>query len=168
MRSECGKLVEYEELAVWSRCTDFFVLQDPGAVMGDEHGVEVCCQGRVDVGPRTVADHPCRLGQQIVAHSNGAVRIRIFFWNDLDSLEESCQARALHFARLFRYGALGHQDESMTQSEVLEGLGNVVHEFHGVLSDDVSEALDSLVHRGRDCFDGEALERVYEGMLEAV
>jgi len=43
-----------------------------------------------------------------------------------------------------------------------------VHEFHGVLGDDVGEAENGFMHRGRRSVDGEALECVCERMPETV
>jgi len=66
---------------------DDLVLEDPSEVMRDEDGVEAGCEGWVDVGARTVADHPGGAGFTAVVGDEGAVGFVVLFRKDFDGGE---------------------------------------------------------------------------------
>lgn len=69
------------------RLVDNLVLKDPGEVVGDEDGVEAGREGRVDVGPGTVADHPGVAALAGVARGDGEIGLVMLFVEDLDGGE---------------------------------------------------------------------------------
>ena len=87
------------------------MFERPGVLVRDVHGVEPDLHRRIDVAPGTVADHPAVGFHDLVLVYQPAVGLRILFRHDLDELEESLQARALHLRGLLRGLALGEENQ---------------------------------------------------------
>ena len=87
MTSQIGETGQFEEVLAVGWLVDYFMLQDPGEVVGDEDGVEAGAEGRIDVGARTVADHPGGASLAAMVGGKGAVGIVVLFREDFDGAE---------------------------------------------------------------------------------
>ena len=87
------------------------MLQRPGVLVRNIHGVKPHLHRRIDVTPGAVADHPAVGLHDLVLVHQPAVGLRILFRNNLDELEESLQAGALDLRGLLRGLALGEENQ---------------------------------------------------------
>jgi hypothetical protein len=162
---EAGQLKEM--LAGWGLVDDL-VLEDPGKVVRNEDGVEAGAEGRVDVRPRAVADHPGGAGLAAVVGGQGQVGFVVFFGENLDGGEVVGEAGTLELTGLFLGVAFGDHDETVAGSEVGEGGGDAGEQLDLVIGDGLSEAGDALVLFGGDGGVGELLKAGDQGLAEAV
>jgi hypothetical protein len=156
-----------KDLAVWWLVDDF-VLEHPGEVVGDEDCVETGSERGIDVGARTVADHPGNGRLAGVVRRQGEVGLGVLFREDFDRGEVGCQAGAMQLVVLFFGVALGDQDDAMAGREVGEGFGDFGQEFDLLIGDGLGEADDAIVLLGGDGLIGELLEAGDERLAEAV
>jgi hypothetical protein len=94
------------------------VLEDPGAGVMDEHGVEASGERGVDVGLGAVADHPGGVGREFVFGDDGVVGGGVLLGRNLDGGEVGLDAGALEFVGLLGVVALGDEDEAMARGEL--------------------------------------------------
>ena len=108
---------------------DGFVLQGPGVLMRDVHGIQPDFHGRIDVAARAIADHPAVRFHNLVLVNQAAVRLRILLRHDLDGLKKSLQAGTLDFGGLLRGFALGEENEPVPLGEIGKSFRNAVKYF---------------------------------------
>ncbi len=147
---EVGDLFELEELLAGWGGGDHLVLQDPGAVVGDEDGVQAGGEGGVDVGLGRVADHPGGGGVEGVAGDELTVGRGVLFREDLHGREEGAEARALQLVGLLFKIALGDHNAAMSLAELGEGGVDLREEVDLRGGDGVCERDDARVVFWRD------------------
>src|SRR5260370_603838 len=108
-----------------------FVLQVPGVLVRDVHGIEADLHRRIDVAARAVADHPTVGLHNLVFVDQSAIGLGIFLRNDFDEFEHSLQAGPLHPAVLFRRLSLGKKNEPVPLGEIRKRLWHAVQNFRG-------------------------------------
>ncbi len=89
----------------------WLMLEGPGVLVGNVHGVEANLHRRINVTAGAVADHPAVGFHDFVLVHQPAVRLRIFFRHDLNELEKSLQAGAFDLRGLLRGFAFGEENE---------------------------------------------------------
>src|SRR6187402_1589396 len=66
VRCEFGEAFQFEQTLTGRRSRNLFVLEDPGKRMTNEDSMQTRGQRWIDVGARTVADHPSGVRRQFV------------------------------------------------------------------------------------------------------
>src|SRR5271165_4156057 len=82
--AQLGEAAYDEQLLIGRRGIEFFVLKNPGIAMRDENRVQTRSQRGIDVGLRTVANHPGGVVGQVVFVSHAGIYGGILLWNDFD------------------------------------------------------------------------------------
>ncbi len=117
-----GEFFEFEEVLAGGGGGDDLVFQDPGAVVGDEDGVQAGGEGGVDVGLGGVADHPGGGWVEFVAGDEFAVCGGVLFGEHLDCGEKGTEAGALQLVGLFFQVAFCDHDAAVTPAEFGQGI----------------------------------------------
>lgn len=68
---------------------DGFVLELPGVLMWDVHGIQTDLHGGIDVAAGAVANHPPMGLHDFVLLYQGAVHVRAFLGNNFDKLKKT-------------------------------------------------------------------------------
>ena len=110
---EGGEAVELDEALRRHGLGEIVVLEHPGIGVMHVDGVQAGGERRVDIGTRTVTDHPCGLRRERVARDDLAIGVRMLLGWDLDGGEVHVDAGAVEFFLLLARIAFGDQDESM-------------------------------------------------------
>src|SRR5437899_723926 len=92
---------------------EVFVLQFPGKRMRDEDRAESRLQRRIDIRPRTVADHKGARRIQLGLRNQQSIVRRSLFDRYPDSIEQWPQPGSIELAQLLARVALGEQQEPM-------------------------------------------------------
>jgi hypothetical protein len=163
-----GESGQFDEMLAGRGLVDDLVLEDPGEVVGDEDGVEAGAEGGVDVGPRTVADHPGVSDFAGVVGRECDVGVVVLFGQHLDGGEVGGEAGAFKLAGLLLEVSLGDEDESVAGGEIGEGWGNVGEEFDLLISDGLGEAFYAAMLLLGDGDVGELLEAGDQRAAEAM
>lgn len=122
-----------------------FMFQNPGEVVRDEYGVEACPERGVDVGTRTVPDHPGAGGVAAMMSGKRKVGFVVLLGKDFNCGEMGRKAGSLQFARLFGGIALGDEDKAVASGEIFQCFSDAGKKLDLVLCDAVSEAENALM-----------------------
>ena len=106
------------------------MFEDPRVGMAHENRMQARCEGRVDVGPRAVSDHPgCARGETIL-FADRCIGVGIFLGWDFYAAEISGDAGALEFVGLFSLVAFGHEDELVTRGQERQCLAYAIEQLN--------------------------------------
>ena len=168
MACQVGETSQFEEVLAVGWLVDYFMLEDPGEVVGDEDGVQAGSERRIDVRSRTVANHPGGAGLAAMVGGEGAVGFVVLFGEDLDSGEVRGQAGAVEFPGLLFGVAFGDHDETVAGGQVGQGGCDAGEELDLLIGDGLSEAFDAAVFLVGEGHVGELLETSDERAAKAV
>src|SRR5438105_12751692 len=124
MRAQLAEALHHKQATCPRGLTQLLVLQYPGLMVRNEDGIQSRGERRVDVGPGTVANHPCRTERKMEPIHQFEISRGIFFGDNLDAAEVVLQSRTLNFSGLLHRITLGHQEEIVARTEVFDGLNN--------------------------------------------
>ena len=86
-----GEAAQLEQVLSRWRQIHGFVFKRPGEVMRDKDAVQAGGHGRVHIGARGVADHPCGTRGTGMPGDERAIHRGVLFRRDLDGLEQISQ-----------------------------------------------------------------------------
>jgi hypothetical protein len=110
---EGSEAVELDEALRRHGLGEIVVLKHPGIGVMHVDGVQAGGEGRVDIGTRTVTNHPCGVRRERVASDDLAIGVGMLLGRDLDGGEVHVDAGAVELFLLLARIAFGNQDESM-------------------------------------------------------
>lgn len=84
MFAQFSEAADDEQLLRSRSRINLFMFQNPGISVGNEYRVQPRGQGRIDVGFRTIADHPGRIMIQAELPDDSRIGICIFLGHHLD------------------------------------------------------------------------------------
>lgn len=163
-----GEPRQFEKVATGRRMVDVFALERPRKVVWNENGIESGGEGRIDVGLRTIADHPRRAGLAGVMGREAAIGGVVLFRENFDSREVRGKAGATKLVCLLGVVALGDKNEPMTRGKIGQSFGHMRKKFDLLIGDGLGEAGDAIVLLRCDGPIGELLETGDEGAAEAM
>ena len=144
VRCEVGKGAELNEALWWHRPPEIIVLEHPGVGVVHVNGVQTRSKRGIDIGPRTVADHPRSLGSERVSHDDLAVGIGVLFGRDLDSGEMHVNSGAVELSLLFLRISFRDQDETMPLGEEVECFRDARQQLDRMIGYGLRKAGDAL------------------------
>lgn len=146
---------------------DDFVFEDPGEVVRDEDCVETGGEGRVDVRPGGVADHPGGGGVAGVMLGKCAVGFVVLFRENFDAGEKGTEAGAVQLVDLLVVIALGDEDKAVTAAQLVKGFVDAREKLDLLFRYGIREGDDAIVALGGDGLVRKLLEAGDEGATEA-
>src|SRR3954468_9641624 len=84
MFAKLGESADNQQLLVGWRSVQFFVFENPGVAVRNEYGVQSSSECRIDIGFRTVPDHPGGMVRAVVLVGDVRVDLGVFFGHNLD------------------------------------------------------------------------------------
>jgi hypothetical protein len=110
---EGGETLELEEPLGRHGLRELVVFKHPGVRMMDVDGMKTGGERGVDVGTRTIADHPGGLWRERVPRDDLAINFGVLLGRNLDGGEMHVDAGAIELPLLFAGIALGDENEAM-------------------------------------------------------
>src|SRR5438132_2707159 len=133
MLLQIGKSFDLQQVTAGGSRAYALVLEDPGAIVRNKDCIDAGSQRRVNVGLRTIADHPSGIRGKVVLGNNASIGWSIFLCHNLDCRKIFLEPGALYLSRLLGKISLGHEDEMMlTFAQVTEGCRNAFDQFNGI------------------------------------
>ena len=164
---EGGEAVELDEALRRYGFGEIVVLEHPGIGVMHVDGMQAGGEGRVDIGTRTVTNHPCGLWCERVAGDDLAIGVGMLLGRNLDGSEVHVDAGAVEFFLLLARIAFGDQDESMALGQDRKRLSDAGEQFDGLFRDGLREARDALPLLVGDRGFRDLCKTVEQGSLEA-
>jgi hypothetical protein len=165
--SKGGEMVQPDK-ALWRRgMCKLIMLEHPGVGMVHVDRVKTGGKRGIDVGARTIADHPGAFWSECMALDDLAIRIGVLLGGDFNGGEVHMNPGAVEFLLLLLRISFGDQDQTMPLGEGGECFGHAREQLDCLIDDRLREAGDALPlftggRRFREF--GEAVE---QGTLEA-
>jgi len=168
MQQQVGESTEFQKRPTGWWCVDDFVLQNPRKVMRDEDCVEPRCERRVDVGARTIADHPSRIGVEAVLFCERSIGCFALFREHFHLGKAVSQSGAIQLVVLLGEVALRDHVEIVALCQLLQRLSDTRKQLDLLLGDRLREANDAAMLLQRDRLCGELFEAGDEGPPKAL
>ena len=140
-----GEVAQLDQVQTGRRRVEIFVLENPGEMVRNKDGIDTRLERWVDIGARTIADHPGLRADKLMARDELCVGGGYLLAQDFDGTEMIAKPGTKQLVGLFHLVALGDDKQFVPLSELSEGFGNSWKQFHLLAGDGIYEAGDTLM-----------------------